>query len=154
MNHGIRSSRVSDWVAGGLDYAATYGVDYHPQVCLIELGMNDLAAGSWTTFRTNMLAIIAALRADGIVPVVLGIMPVHGGSAANKATRDTWNKNLLQMCVDCDELFIDIGKAVANPADTDSLRTANPDYYSSGVHLNSAGYKAIAKMISGHVIGV
>ena len=155
LNHGYGSTDSNDWATTGNDYITTHCTAYLPQLAMIELGLNDIGNGvSWATYIANMENILTELRTHSITPVILGLTPFHGGTTAQKATRRLWDEKLRQWCAHSSRriLYIDVASTIAKPSDIDSIRTASPSYYSTGVHPNAAGYTAMAKQIAAQIV--
>ena len=65
-NHGVAGAKVADHIAWNT--AAKVNAEC-PDICIIELGTNDLSANDLVAFRANMTTLISSIRAPRIVLV-------------------------------------------------------------------------------------
>lgn len=153
VNHGIGGQTAAQIAAR----FQTDVVDMKPRYVLIEGGVNDL--GAVTTVNqvlasyTTMLDLCAA---NGIIGVVLLILPYTNGTNAAMQKRDQINAGLVSLVAGYSGFRVaDAGSAVGvfrAGGDANNLWDIAAAYSDgSGVHFNSAGYAAIANVIAAAV---
>ncbi len=71
-------------------------VELKPKIAIINGGVNDLHTGktSKAAFLESWTAILDTCEQNGIVAVVIGILPWSNGSNARMRVRDEWNASL------------------------------------------------------------
>jgi hypothetical protein len=117
--------------------AEVTGLPVKPRFCLISTGSNDAAVGvSAATFQANLLAIIAALRAAGITPILMTVPP----RSAVYGTISEYNFRIARIASANSYPLIDAFAVLANPA-TEQYLSA---YLNDGIHPNPAGCQAVA----------
>lgn len=80
----INSGKSSDTSAGALARLSTDVLAYSPKVCLVEIGLNDWAAGiSLAVYRGNVSSILSTLKSNGIKPV--GLTKMQRGTTSDFA---------------------------------------------------------------------
>lgn len=136
---------------------ATDCVALHPQFCIIEGGVNDIAQGGANTlanFQTQWTSMLTAAKNAGITPVCLLILPWQGASTGQGQSMDTWNAWLNGQCEQYAGFTVDTRPYVGqfrSGGSTDNLWNIKPEYMSVGdnlqIHYDSLGYKAIARAI-------
>lgn len=124
------------------------GMSVKPRFCLISAGSNDAAGSvSGATYQANMVAIIDALQAAGIRPVLMTTPPRTGvyGLLTEYNLRLRRLANLYGLPI------IDAYAVLANPA-TEQYQAA----YNSGdgIHPSPAGCKAVASAALSSLVDV
>jgi len=134
-------------------------INIKPKIAIIGGFLAGLILGeNNATMIANATTMINACVANGIVPVVCKINPWTNGTNGQMQTRDAIMVNLQSLVatyssavwVDFDET---IGKfrVGGDPGNLWDIQTV-PDYDDDGVHLNQAGYTAMAGLINSKII--
>lgn len=134
-------------------------VDLKPRYVLIDGGVNDLAGGATqATYLANWTSMLDLCRTNGIVPILLKLMPWTAGTNPQMQTRDAWRAALDSLlttsyadllarggvAVDLDAT-LGQNRGGGDPGNLWDIQAA----YSAGdgVHFNAAGHQAMATAI-------
>jgi len=117
-------------------------VAHNPGSCIILAGTNDLAGGDFTTWRTNIAAMVVQVRAAGIRPFLCTLPPT--GSSGYRATVTLWNGWLRRYAVTQGISLVDIYGLLVDSTTGDYAAA----YVNDGVHPSMAGWTAIGQLIS------
>jgi lysophospholipase L1-like esterase len=133
----------------GLDRLESDVLDENAVRAVIFLeGINDINFGGATAARliAGYREVVARLHARGI-PVIGGTMTPYKGSSVYTEQRDAIRRQVNQeiLAGGIFDATVDFAAAVADPADPSAL---DPRYdYGDHLHLNDAGYAAMAQAI-------
>jgi lysophospholipase L1-like esterase len=138
-NAGVSGDR-SDQMLARFD---TDVAPYAPNAVMITAGRNDIAqAVTLATFRTNILAIVAKIRALGAVPVIGLIPPTNTGAQHVDTIKfNTWLK---YYAATNGIAVVDFYNLLVDPVNGNYLA----GYYSDGLHPSHAGYLAMGQLVS------
>jgi len=138
-NAGVSGER-SDQMLARFDTDVT---PYAPNAVMLTAGRNDINQGvTLATFKVNVLAIMAKIRAIGAIPII-GLIPPTNTTAQHGDTIkfNTWLKYYAASngiaVVDFYSLFVD-------PANGNYLAA----YYTDGTHPSHSGYLAMGQLVS------
>lgn len=126
---------------------------YRPQQCTVLAGINDIFGGDPTaTTIGNLRAIYAALAAVSCAPIAIKVFPFGNASfwsAGNEAKRQTINAWIDSQAPTYS--VVDLETVVGDL--TDPARPVIKAAYDSGdgLHLNAAGYQAVADALYARV---
>ena len=128
-------------------------VELKPKIAIINGGVNDL--NTWGTSKAAFLeswtAILDTCEENGIVAVVLGILPWSNGSNARMRTRDEWNASLRALVESYDgfvyvdgDPYVGVRRAGGDP---NNLWDIAPECNADGTHFTREGDSRIALAI-------
>jgi acyl-CoA thioesterase-1 len=110
-----------------------------PSLVTIMLGNNDISNSvPIATWKTNIAALVAAVRADHAAPVLVALAP----SNVYQQTVTTWNHWLRRYAGSQSITLLDPYAALVDPATGDYLAAMSSD----GIHPTDAGYSAMAEL--------
>ena len=114
--------------------------------------MNDISTGTpQATFESAWESMLDKCVANDIIPVVISMFPWTNGSTVQMQTRDTFKAALETICDDYQtSIHIDFDDLIGEfrvGGDVDNLWDIQAAYDADGVHLNKAGYTAVAERI-------
>ena len=118
----------------------------NPQMGLVMVGVNDIAtAVTEGAYITNMTAIIASMVNNGIKPIVIEILPANGLDDTESAARRSFNVALRSVGSTYGAIMVNCDSTIgSNRVSTSEMDDIHDDFDEDGVHLNSAGYTAVA----------
>jgi len=137
LNRGVSS----DTAAGVLARIHTDVINHSPDVCLLEIGINDWALGTpLATFEATLAAISTAVRGAGIKLIVLTSNFQRGSGAA----------------ISAQEQYVRKTEAMPNDGIVDFFREMTTrgltgdymQYFADVVHLTKAGHSYVAEVAS------
>jgi hypothetical protein len=144
MVHGVGHAgyKASDFAVQATKPAAWRSAiaNLEPDVIIIELGMNDAAANSAAAFRTNLLALVAAIRSiGGPIPTVPILLASPYNAEASGLFVDPWANYVAEQryVANTDILIAFLNEAERMP-DTNSLANFAL-YHSDHIHGNANG---------------
>ncbi len=152
----VRNSGVSGNTTSQIAARFTTDVlNFHPQMVVIEGGVNDLASGSVSkeTFLANWTTMLDAAQASSDITkiVVLKILPWTNGNNAALMKRDDWNASLTDLASRYSKaVVVDASAAVGQfraggtPGNLWDMQAA---YKADNVHFNAQGHLKIAETI-------
>ena len=125
-----------------------------PKFALILIGINDIIlAMTKVNYMAKMTSILDKCESNGIIPVIIKILPCTDRSNAEMQTRDDWMTTLQTLVttysgsvwVDCDSAIGKnrVGGDLGNYWDIQTT----PDYDDDGIHLTVLGYAKIAEVV-------
>lgn len=116
-------------------------IAYAPDWCLILGGTNDTPATPLATTLANIQAMIDALVAAGIMPILATIPPRD--TSYHEAISKV-NAGIKHLATINGLTCVDFYRALADPADGDWIS----GYTSDGIHPIGAGYKVMAQVLA------
>lgn len=137
-NAGVFGDRTSNMLARFSSDVTPYA----PNIVVIMGGTNDYANGvSFSTFRTNITALVAATYAINAIPVLATIPPRDTGGY--ETTIEQWNM-WLRDYAERNGLpaVLDFYRVLTDPTNNHYASA----YFSDGVHPNGAGYAAMGEV--------
>lgn len=143
--------RRTDVLNSGLPGQATYHflklideqvIDYHPKICFVKGGINDVTLGvAQDQIQAHYKAILEILVENKIIPVVtLTVYRQHDAYAKREV--DKLNSFLVSYCEQHHITYIDLNQYICNST---GLRA---EYAADNTHLNYKAYKIWAREIS------
>jgi hypothetical protein len=114
------------------------------------MGVNDVnQATSKANFISSYTSALNSARDNNIIPVIIKILPWSSDSNAQCAQILDWNNSLATL-VQSYEKYVLVDSTATIGLDRDGLPPGNLcqqklEYYGDGIHLNAAGYAAIAQ---------
>ena len=127
---------------------------YNPDIAIINGGTNDLNRGDveQEDYIDAWRSILDACDRNGVIAVVLGVVPSTAFSDERMRERDRWNDALKSLVEGYEGfIFCDAGQYVGqfrDGGDPDNLWDIQPDLdIGDGVHYMQAGYNLIALAI-------
>lgn len=144
---GARLDQIGTQIASYIASPSTNApVNLTARVCVMNGGLNDLVAdATLETMQSRVNANIAAVRAAGMIPVVVSVGPwkSHSSwSAGQQTVTDNYNAWLLART---DILTVDIYAPLEDPSTPDTIL---PAYEASEAHPNSAGSAVIQARVT------
>jgi lysophospholipase L1-like esterase len=116
---------------------------YAPALTSISLGINDTMRDvPEDAYQADMRAIVAALRAADITPVLFTLTPLGPTHAAREASRAAKNAFLRATAAETSAPLVEIDAAMRQ-AQTDGIAVLEPDE----IHISLAGYRVMTRAI-------
>lgn len=136
----IEARYAADVVANDPDYAVNEG------------GINDVIGGTAeATFLAKRTAMTAAAAAAGIIPVEVLLGPWTNATTAQAEKRDLWNADLISaLAAYPSAIIVDLSEALGKNrpgGPSGNLWDIKTEYSFDGLHLNNAGYTAMAQAV-------
>lgn len=150
QNLGIPGQRTDQIFARVQD-----AINANPKFILLEGGVNDIAQSvAVATAESNWTTVLTTIKAAGITPVCMLVLPWTNGNSTQNGNVDTLNAWLNGQCEQYGGFTVDarsyVGQFRTGGA-TDNLWNIRPEYMSVGdnlqIHFSTLGYQAIAKAI-------
>lgn len=110
-------------------------VDYHPKICVLEVGTNDVMLGiPLATIKRNYQSMIESLDHHKIQPIVTSVIFTKNDLNGNHL-RDSLNLFLKVYCKDNAIPYVDLNSKLSKDF------RLNEKYTHDGTHLNEPGYR-------------
>lgn len=145
VNAGVTGNTTANMLARVTTDVITPGCD----VCLVMGGTNDAGTGvTVATFASNITAIVAALRAAGILPVLCTIPPQPTTPVSSPTRRrlwDSYNAWLEVFCQRNDVPLVNVAQQLIDPTTGGYLSSYDSG---DGIHPVALGAKVIGQAIA------
>lgn len=110
-------------------------LDYNPEICFIEVGVNDLGAGiPMQRIQLNIKSLMDTLQVNNILPVIQSVI-YQENNPNSKRMIDSLNCFIETFCKENGIEYLDINSKLSN---SNGLKN---EYSKDGTHFNDSGYK-------------
>jgi lysophospholipase L1-like esterase len=119
-------------------------IDHSPDICVVWIGTNDAGASiPLATYQSNMVGIVEALRAAGILAVIC-LVPPRADVSTAKTFVNAYNAWLQEWAPTQGVVLVDLYSALVDPA---TGRIAAPFDNGDQIHMKSRTYPVLAQLI-------
>jgi len=129
-----------------------------PRYAVIMAGVNDLANGTTKSeYIASMTSMLYKCNSNGIIPVVIKILPWTNGTNTQMQNRDNWMVDLKALVVNRRGLFVDCDESVGvyrAGGDPGNYWNQQPALNDDNVHWNEAGDEKIARCVFTELLNV
>ena len=128
-------------------------VNLKPNMAVVLIGVTDIINGgiSKATFISNATSMLDSCSTHNIIPVFGKATPWTDGTTEEMQAMDSWMAELEALVNSYKgSVWCDFDNAIGQfrvGGDAGNLWDINPSYDADGIHLNSAGYAAMAVVI-------